>query len=132
NLLDPDLERPRLAAVLGRLHGFWLAAEAGLDDWAARFRDDADAVDWSRRRRTGLFAADLETLGSAPEPAAPVLARLAGTDQALGRLYVLEGSTLGGVFIDRNLAGLPGLADVRLRAFSPYGVDTGARWHAFR
>jgi heme oxygenase len=132
NLLDPDLQRSRLAAVLDRLHGFWLAAEAGLDDWATRFRDDADALDWSRRRRAGLFAADLETLGSSPELAAPMLAPLAGTDEALGRLYVLEGSTLGGVVIDRHLAGLPGLSDVRLRAFSPYGAETGARWHAFR
>jgi heme oxygenase (biliverdin-IX-beta and delta-forming) len=49
-----------------------------------------------------------------------------------GRLYVLEGSTLGGTFIDRHLTGLPGLAGVRLRAFSPYGARTGAMWHAFR
>ena len=51
----------------------------------------------------------------------------------MGRLYVLEGSTLGGTFIDRHLATLPGLSDgVRLRAFSPYGADTGPMWQAFR
>ena len=54
------------------------------------------------------------------------------TDDALGRLYVLEGSTLGGTFIDRHLSGLPSLSGVRLRAFSPYGAQTGAMWHAFR
>jgi heme oxygenase len=57
---------------------------------------------------------------------------VAGTDKALGRLYVLEGSTLGGTFIDRHLAGLPGLGGLRLRSFSPYGAETGAMWHAFR
>jgi heme oxygenase len=57
---------------------------------------------------------------------------VAGTDEALGRLYVLEGSTLGGAFIDRHLAGLPGLGGIRLHAFSPYGAETGAMWHAFR
>jgi hypothetical protein len=31
DLLDPGLGRGRLAAVLGRLHGFWLSAEHGLD-----------------------------------------------------------------------------------------------------
>jgi heme oxygenase len=57
---------------------------------------------------------------------------VAGTDEALGRLYVLEGCTLGGTFIDRHLAALPGLGGIRLRAFSPYGAETGAMWHAFR
>ena len=47
-------------------------------------------------------------------------------------MYVLEGSTLGGAFIDRHLASLPQLAGVRVRAFSPYGAETGAMWHAFR
>jgi heme oxygenase len=45
---------------------------------------------------------------------------------------VLEGSTLGGTFIDRHLASLPHLSDVRIRAFSPYGSRTGAMWAAFR
>jgi heme oxygenase len=132
DLLDPQLGPVRLSAVLTRMHGFWRAAEAGLDDWAARFPADADALTWPVRRRAGLFADDLETLGAVPSDEAPRLAALTGTDEALGRLYVLEGATLGGVFIDRHLAALPGLAGVRLRAFSPYGPRTGAMWHAFR
>ena len=60
----------------------------------------------------------------------PDLPPVPGTDEALGRLYVLEGSTLGGTFIDRHLATLPSLGStVRLRAFSPYGRETGAMWH---
>lgn len=132
DLLDPGLGCPRLAAVLERMHGFWLAAEAGLDDWAARFSADAHALSWSRRRRAHLFAADLDALGCRAQVAVPDLPGLPSTDEALGRLYVLEGSTLGGVLIDRHLAGLPGLAGVRVRAFSPYGSDTGAMWHAYR
>ena len=134
DLLDPALRRPRLAAVLDRMHGFWLAAEAGLDDWAARFSDDAHALSWSRRRRAHLFAADLGALGATGGAgvAVPDLPPVPGTDEALGRLYVLEGSTLGGVLIDRHLAGLPELSGVRVRAFSPYGTDTGAMWHAYR
>ena len=132
DLLAPELDPTRLTAVMSRLHGFWRAAEAGLDDWAARFPADADSVTWSARRRAGLFAADLTTLGAAPADSEPRLARVAGTDAALGRLYVLEGATLGGTFIDRHLSGLPGLDGIRLRAFSPYGAETGAMWHAFR
>ena len=132
DLLDPDLDAARLIGVLDRMHGFWRAAEAGLDDWATRFPADAETVTWSARRRTGLFAADLDTLGAAPGDAEPSLPAVRDTDDALGRLYVLEGSTLGGTFIDRHLCDLPALSGLRLRAFSPYGAETGAMWHAFR
>jgi heme oxygenase len=131
-LLDPGLDHARLTSILDRMHGFWDAAEAGLDRWAAGAPSDAAAVDWPRRRRAHLFAADLQALGSAPSAPAPALPALTGTDQALGRLYVLEGSTLGGVFIDRHLATLPGLTGVRVAAFSPYGDGTGSMWAAFR
>ena len=132
DLLDPGLDRARLTGVLTRLHAFWRAAEDGLDDWADRFPADAAAVTWDDRRRAALFAADLGALDASPSEHEPPLAPVDGTDEALGRLYVLEGSTLGGTFIDRHLAGLPQLSGVRLRAFSPYGEETGAMWHAFR
>jgi heme oxygenase len=132
DLLDPALDRTRLTGVLARMHGFWQSAEAGLDSWAARFPADAADVGWERRRRAGLFADDLATLGARGADGGPDLAVPAGTDQALGRLYVLEGSTLGGAFIDRHLATVPELAGLRLRAFSPYGAGTGAMWHGFR
>ena len=38
DLLDPSLDRPRLTGILTRLHGFWRAAEAGLDGWAVQAR----------------------------------------------------------------------------------------------
>ncbi|SNT00752.1 Heme oxygenase [Geodermatophilus saharensis] len=129
-LMDADLDRDRLVEVLGLLHAFWRAAEAGLDTWAARCPADAAALDWDRRRRAALYAADLHVLGGRAVDDRPVLPAVPGTDEALGRLYVLEGSTLGGTFIDRHLAGLPGLP--RLRSFTPYGGDTGAMWAAFR
>lgn len=132
DLLDPQLDRRRLAQVLTVMHGFWVAAERGLDTWAARRPADARDVAWDRRRRAGLFAIDLRALGAPASTDVPLLPVVADTDEALGRLYVLEGSTLGGAFIDRHLAGLPGLADVRIRAFSPYGAETGAMWAAYR
>ena len=134
DLMAPDLDRERLSAVLTRLHGFWSAAETGLDAWAGRRPADADRLQWARRRRAHLFAADLAALDAAPAtPGVAELPDVATTDDALGRLYVLEGSTLGGTFIDRHLRGLPSLGEgVRVRAFSPYGSDTGAMWHAYR
>ncbi|MGY1641480.1 biliverdin-producing heme oxygenase [Geodermatophilus sp. SYSU D00703] len=133
-LMDPALHRDRLVEVLARLHAFWTAAEAGLDTWARRAPADAETLDWSRRRRAHLFATDLRALGAADEPSpVPDLPDVEDTDHALGRLYVLEGSTLGGTFISRHLTTLPTLGpDVEVRAFSPYGADTGAMWHAYR
>jgi heme oxygenase len=132
DLLDADLTAVRLAEVLARMHGFWCSAEAGLDAWAAAQPAAAAGVQWADRRRAHLFAADLAALGAGPAAQRPQLPAVPGTDAALGRLYVLEGSTLGGVFIDRHLAGLPELAGTSLRAFSPYGERTGAMWHGFR
>ena len=134
DLLDPGLDRQRLTAVLGRLHGFWSAAEAGLDAWSHRRPADAARLQWARRRRAHLFAADLTALGApSGDLAVPALPDVPVTDDALGRLYVLEGSTLGGTFIDRHLSGLAALGEgVRVRAFAPYGLETGAMWHAYR
>jgi heme oxygenase len=132
DLLDPALDRSRLVDVLTRLHGFWLAAEDGLDGWAMTHPREAEEVRWSRRRRARLYADDLAALGTPSRPPRPRLPPVDGTDEALGRLYVLEGSTLGGTFIDRHLATMPGLTGARLRAFSPYGPETAAMWHAFR
>jgi heme oxygenase len=131
-LLDPSLTLHRLASVLDLMHGFWRAAESGLDAWADRCPADAEGVDWARRRRASLFAVDLDRLGAAPSEWSPALPPVTGTDAALGRMYVLEGSTLGGIFIDRHLSGLPELAGTRISAFSPYGSETGAMWAAFR
>ena len=131
-LLDPALSRARLAHVLDLMHGFWCAAEAGLDTWAEEHPADAERLQWTRRRRAPLFALDLAALGADVSGRPPELAAVRSTDEALGRMYVLEGSTLGGVFIDRHLATLPELAGVAIRAFSPYGSETGAMWAAFR
>ena len=132
DLMGADLGLPRLTAAMTALHGFWRAAEAGVDAWAARFAADARRVDWARRRRADLYAADLRALGGPAGAPAPDLPPVGDTDEALGRMYVLEGSTLGGTFIDRHLAGLPALSGVRLRAFSPDGERTGAMWAAYR
>jgi heme oxygenase len=66
DLMSPALDRARLSAVLTLLHGFWQVAEDGLDAWAEREPDDAADVDWARRRRSALFAADLRVLGAEP------------------------------------------------------------------
>ncbi len=52
--------------------------------------------------------------------------------QALGCLYVLEGSTLGGQVVTRYLAGVPSMEDVTwFSFFSSYGAEVGPMWQEF-
>src|SRR5829696_8388295 len=80
DLLDPELDRGRLASVLGLLHGVWRAAEGGLDAWAADFPADARAVDWARRRRARLFAWGRAALGARAAAERPRIPAVKGTN----------------------------------------------------
>ena len=52
--------------------------------------------------------------------------------EALGALYVLEGSTLGGVHIAQMIAKkIPGNPELPLAFFEGYGADTQERWKRF-
>lgn len=137
-LISPRLTPRALGAAVVALERFFGAAQAGLDRWALACPAEAAAVQWPQRRRLGLFGDDVAALDvppADPRPAAPVLPAVSGTGQALGRLYVLEGSSLGGQVINRAFAArLPDdpLVGVRLRGLDPYGDATGMMWRALR
>lgn len=138
DLTDPALTVQRLRTVVVRLGAFFGVAQAGLEQWAQACQPDAAALQWPLRRRLGLFRADAAGLGATSAddgPSGPVLPAVAGTAQALGRLYVLEGSSLGGRLLNRafaqRAAGDP-LVGVRLTGLDPYGDATGAMWQGLR
>ncbi|HEU4412573.1 MAG TPA: biliverdin-producing heme oxygenase [Polyangiaceae bacterium] len=91
-----------------------------------------------------LLARDLGEIGQGvpevPQAAARAIAlaeqlRARATDDpawALGYLYVLEGSTLGGRLLRRDLERLPGLeGGIGRHYVSSYGDGTGEHWRAF-
>ncbi|MCW6508046.1 biliverdin-producing heme oxygenase [Lichenifustis flavocetrariae] len=84
--------------------------------------------DWPQRRRGDALLADLEQLGSArPAPTAAIV--LPSRLHALGALYVLEGSRLGGRVLARRVASSP---DPRVRTavrFLTHRLDKG--WSTF-
>lgn len=90
------------------------------------------------RTRRGLLERDLLALGCTPQalaalPDCPRAAGLAADPYAaLGSLYVMEGSTLGGRVISAALAEAGGFPPGGLAYFNPYGERTGAMWRAFR
>lgn len=117
------------AAALRALHAFHAAWEPVI--W--RTPGLAEAGMDPGRRKLPLLDADLRALGVPPCEQAPAAAAPAGTAEALGALYVLEGATLGGRIIHRHVAGALGVTPERGAAYyHGYGDDTGARWKAFR
>jgi heme oxygenase len=86
------------------------------------------------RRKTQSIANDLQYLGSEiPAPAPGDDLPLINTHlQALGALYVIEGSTLGGKIISKMMQQQMGLNEQALSFFTGYGERTEEMWNTFK
>lgn len=115
----------RRGALVRAFHALHAAADAAL----APVLGSVAGLDYARRRRLPLLEADLRALA---EPAAPVANAAAPTSpaEAMGMLYVLEGSTLGARIIRGALA-KQGAHLEGLSFLDPYGPDTGQMWRSF-
>jgi len=112
------------ARFLAKMYGFLAPYEAALLGHAAAL---GPAWEIAERRRAHLI---LEDLRAEPGqlPLCLALPPLATVPQLLGAMYVLEGSTLGGQVLARQLAKA---GSDQLRYFTGYGAQTGPRWKAF-
>lgn len=123
-------------ALLARLHAFYLPLEALLQAVSGCAEI---GLELAPRWKTPLLRKDLAALGRQRPPESaevgtggPVLPKIDGLPRALGCLYVLEGATLGGRVIRREVAARLGLAEADGAAFfCGYGERTGAMWSAF-
>lgn len=115
-LADPE----RRVGLCMRYAAFHIPADAALEPWLR----EVPGLDLASRSRAPLLA---RFAGGCSLPAFPAPGSRA---EALGMLYVLEGSTLGGRFIAGALAAR-GVTDPDLAFLDPYGSETGARWRAF-
>lgn len=117
--------------LLARLRGFHAAYETAIGQALA------DEAFFGPRRRLSKLDADLARLGldraaieALPGPPA---AGLEARPEAMGALYVLEGSTLGGTVIGRQIERVHGFdATNGCAYYRGHGRATGPMWSAFR
>lgn len=135
SLFAPELSRDGYVHILQVYLGFYAPLEQALfslPDWADL------GFDIERRRKAGLLLRDLRALGDSTIDAADVphcsdLPPISSIGEALGCMYVLEGATLGGQLIARQLRAAIGVGPTSGSAFfNSYGADLGPRWKEFR
>lgn len=130
-IMSPELTRQAYCELVAGFYGFIAPAEESLLRSGACGQTQ---VPFSGREKTPILVKDLENLEQPipmviPDDAAM---NLSSPAKALGYLYVMEGSTLGGQFISRHLKKHLGLdAENGAAYFNGYGSQTSARWKEF-
>ena len=136
--IERDLEVLRVLASMDRYRVLVARFFGFYADWEPRIAAVlGDEEFFAPRRKIHLLEQDLVILGYDTGtiqalPRCPRLPPLTDLPEALGSLYVLEGSTLGGQVISRRLECNLGLADgLGYAFFRSYGREVGRMWRAF-
>lgn len=90
--------------------------------------------DFSHRRKADAILKDLDSINKKGDPIdhAGVLPHIRNASDAFGALYVLEGSTLGGVFLSRMLGDAMNINEHNgLSFFYGYGQRSREMWSRF-
>ncbi|HEV7265218.1 MAG TPA: biliverdin-producing heme oxygenase [Falsiroseomonas sp.] len=114
--------------LLRRKLGFHLALESRLTEAPSLAGFGLDLAD---RGRAHLLIADLAFLDMPPEAPLAPLPRFADAAEAMGGLYVAEGSTLGGRHLARALDGLLPPGEEGRRFLLGHGARHGEMWRSF-
>ena len=129
--MSPDVSPAYYLWYLQRAYGFYRPVEAAMEGVA----DLAVACpDFQVRRKVTLLEKDLSALSQSADQIKNLslcvqLPHIATADDALGCLYVLEGSTLGGAILSRHLAAVLGIRPGAGGSFlHSYGEQRGAMW----
>ena len=134
-LLRPKLatlqNRDEYATLLRMFYGYY----SPLEDLVQEFVTPALLPDVAERRKADAILQDLHSLQGAVNGLAfcQELPSIENKAQAMGALYVLEGSTLGGKMIAKMLRQNKSLAltDNELTFFLGDKEETGSKWKAF-
>jgi heme oxygenase len=113
---------------------FFYSYFGGLETLIDTTIDTAQLPDSHQRRKTQAIADDIISLGgTVPQKATgQALPRITDHLEALGALYVIEGSTLGGKIISKMMQQQLNLGEKGLSFFTSYGDKTEAMWESFK
>ena len=131
-LAERTASRSLYRALVTRFYGFHAAWEAG----AEAVIGDPDL--FRGRRKIPLLLKDLRALGATADEIAALprcrqLVPMPTRAAALGAMYVVEGSTLGGSVIAHLVERELGLgAETGCAYFRSYGREVGRMWKAFK
>ena len=107
---------------------------AALEDRINLYIGSNELPDHLQRRKSASLEKDIVSLGGIL-PSKTELVHLPVIEnhlQAFGALYVMEGSTLGGLIISRMIGGQLGIGDNGLSFFQSYGENLTAMWDSFK
>lgn len=91
----------------------------------------SEKLQLNERKKLGLIEKDLESLSIENQiPLQKV--DISDQNEALGMMYVIEGSTLGGNVIAKQLSKTEGFEEVTFNFFGCYQDKTGAMWKNFK
>ena len=117
------------ADVLSRFYPFWAAVEE-----KAYNRADVKSVlpDIESRKLSANLLADLKALNKQSAPTYTKIDWVDDLASAMGTIYVIEGSTLGGrVIVKRVMEQLKLTPENGCSYYFGYGAETGAKWKGF-
>lgn len=131
----PDLKKATTleayAKILRTFYGYFKGLEPLLDAQL----DNTVIPAYDARRKSHVILEDLHAMKLDTTPLPPVadqLPHVTNVHEALGALYVLEGSTLGGRVITNMLMQNLNLHDTTyVKFFNGYGEQTEAMWGSF-
>jgi heme oxygenase len=112
----------------------YLAAMCEVIAWTERVifpRVAAVVPDIERRRKLSAIQHDLAGYTSSVSTQAFTPAIATGTGFALGFMYVMEGSTLGGMVILKHIKERGFAREDNTNFFTGYGPATGSSWRSF-
>ncbi|GAB0157345.1 biliverdin-producing heme oxygenase [Chryseobacterium sp. Alg-005] len=98
------------------------------DSLSQRF---SEKLHLDQRRKLPLIQQDLQSLSLKDKDAAHPL-EIENEHEALGMLYVIEGSTLGGNVIAKQLSRAEGFDNITFHFFGCYQENTGSMWKNFK
>lgn len=90
-----------------------------------------DKLQLSNRKKLPLIEKDLKSLSLENKPVSHDL-HFENEHEALGAMYVIEGSTLGGNVIAKQLSKTEGFDEVTFNFFGCYQENTGPMWKNFK